>query len=457
MTAEDGERQYQKLLRRFPERARPVGFYPLPTTRVSEPFQVGWLHERLCPLASRLLYIHVPFCNQRCHYCRFFPGPNSAGIEDSFLQGARSQLAWWARKTEVNLPTLDAAFLGGGSPSALSAAGIRQLLNAIREQFELAPTAEITMEWYPADADPLKIETAIDMGVTRFSIGAQSWNRETLGQLGCHHEPGQIDKLIESMRSAGVSNINLDLMCNVPGQSLEDHLDDVRHARDSGAAMISTNILELTSGTPYSAVGGTEAGESEKRKWLHRTSAILREMGYRNQRVRNFYRDDHVHRYNALCLGTGFDILPVGPGAYGYVAGMPLISQPDRKTWLTAPEDSTVTGYSRVTNDELRRAFVINCLVELKLEAAAYHRQFGTDVFADFPLLAELRDEGAIIRTCDGWRLSDPAVEFADDVSVALYSTAQRGLFARHLNVGRSNGETQYFPVPATIGRPASS
>lgn len=458
MTTETEAHRYDRILRRFPRRARPVGFYPLPTDHVSEPFDVDWLRDRPSPLLSRLLYVHVPFCNQRCHYCRFYPGPSSVSIEDSFLKGAREQLAWWAEAAAVGTrPNLLAVFFGGGSPSALSAAAIRRIFTIIRGEFELPPTAEITMEWYPADADPGKIETAIEMGINRFSVGVQSWNGTTLGRLGCHHEPAQIDRLIGMMRSAGVVNINIDLMCNVPGQSLADHLEDVERARDGGAAMISTNILELASGTPYSVTGGTEADEAEKRHWLRRTGETLHEMGYRNQRVRNFYRDDFIHRYNELCLGTGFDILPIGPGAYGYVAGMPLISEPDRKLWLSTAEHGAVAGYSRAAQDELRRAFVINCLIELKVESGAYRQQFGTDVFADFPLLAELRQEGALVEAGDGWRMPRPAAEFSDDVSLALYSETQRSLFARHLDVGRSKRETQYFPVPAPVSRPASS
>ncbi len=472
-TARDTAGQREWLHRRFPERARPVGFYPLPTTRPDVPFDPAWIGQDWIgqhrigqdqPPGSRLLYVHVPFCNQRCHYCRFYPGPNSGGIEERFIRAAAEQLGWWAA-ADKRQAAVAAIFMGGGSPSALSAAGMRALFGAIRDAFDLA-APEITMEWYPADADDEKLDTALELGVTRFSIGAQSWNPATLASLGCHHAGEQVDDLIGRLSARGVTNYNIDLMCNAAGQVIGDHLDDIRRAAACGAAMISTNILELASGTPYSATGGTEADGAEKREWLRLIGDALYGLGYANQRVRNFYRDGMLHKYNRLCAGLDFDILPVGPGAYGYVAGMPVVCEPERRLWEQRAAGGAIAGYGRSSGAELRRSFVVNSLLELSIDAQAYTRRFLADPFSEHPVLAELRDQG-ILREQGSpaglhgqgtppergslWRLTRPGMEFADDISVAVYSDIQRGLFARHLSTGRSKQETQYFPVPARI------
>lgn len=442
--------QYRWLHDTFPDRARPVGFYPLPTTRSDTPFDPDWVGTHTGE-RTRLLYVHVPFCNQRCHYCRFYPGPNSRGIEERFLAGAVEQLTWWGSALGDQQP-VSAAFFGGGSPSALSPGGMSTLFDAIRGAFRIASDAEITMEWYPADCAADKLDTAIGHGVTRFSIGAQSWNPEVLAALGCHHRPEQVDRLLQMLRDRHVDNVNVDLMCNVAGQSLGQHLADVRRAASTGATMISTNILELASGTPYSATGGTESGAAEKRMWLYETSRALRHLGYTNQRMRNFYRDDRYHRYNRFCAGLDFDIIPIGPGAYGYVDGMPVISEPDRTRWQQRAATGAVSGYSRTSNGELRRAFVVNSFLELGLDADTYTQRFGSSPFDDFPLLAELRERRILHAQASSWRLSQPGIEFADDISVRLYSDVQRDLFARHLNIGRSRHESQYFPLPVTRG-----
>jgi len=461
--ADQESAQYEWLREMFPERARPVGFYPLPTTRSDVPFDPNWVGKYTDGERTRLLYFHVPFCNQRCHYCRFYPGPNSRGIEERFLTGAVEQLTWWGSVLGDQPTNVSAAFFGGGSPSALTPGGMSALFDAIRGAFKVASDAEITMEWYPADGDADKFDTAIEHGVTRFSIGAQSWNPKVLKALGCHHDPKQVDHLLEMLRNRQIDNFNVDLMSNVPGQNLDDHLADVQRAASMGAAMISTNILELASGTPYSAIGGTEAGSAEKRRWLYETSRALHGLGYTNQRARNFYRDDHLHRYNRLCSGLGFDIIPVGPGAYGYVDGMPVISEPDRALWQQHAAAGAVSGYSRTSDAELRRAFVVNSLLELGLDADVYSRLFRASPFDDFSMLAELRDRGVLREEASAWRLSQTGIEFADDINVSMYSNIQRDLFARHLRTGRSKQQSQYFPValsdadctrpdPSTVG-----
>src|SRR5262249_48219557 len=145
-----------------------------------------------------------------------------------YLRAAATQLRWWAA-ADRRPAGVAAIFVGGGSPSALSAAGMRTLFGAIRESFTLdAP--EITMEWYPAAADDEKLDTALELGVTRFSIGAQSWNPATLASLGCHHTGDQVDDLIARLHARGIANYNIDLMCNATGQAIGDHLGDIRRA-----------------------------------------------------------------------------------------------------------------------------------------------------------------------------------------------------------------------------------
>lgn len=444
----DFDETYEWLEGRFPTRARPVGFYPLPDTKAEVSFDPAWIGQASAA-ARNLLYIHVPFCNQRCGYCRFYPGPASRGIEEQFLGGAISQLQWWAQTLDSSKsPEIHAVFFGGGSPSALTAPALRTLMDAIRSHFDVRADCEITMEWYPADSSPGKIQAAWEMGVSRISIGAQSWNPNTLKALGCHHTPDSIDQLLGVLDSQEIGNVNIDLMSNVPGQTLDDHLADIQRASDRGAAMVSTNILESAAGTPFSVLGGEEDSDPMKRLWLRQISRRLRELGFTAQRTRNFYRNGRrLHQYNRSCTGLDFNIVPIGPGAYGYVAGMPVISNPDRNGWLETCRNGAISGYSRASEAEKRRAFIANSLLELTLHAGAYADQFNANAFEDFPVLAELTKQSLLLPDGDIWRLSHAAIEFADDIIVSVFSTAQRELFDRHLQIGRSRTASQYFPV----------
>lgn len=455
MTVHDNSSHYEWLDVRFPQRARPVGFYPLPTTRTDAPFIDQSAANSSAHPRFELLYIHVPFCNQRCHYCRFYPGPNSSGIENKFLDGLSNQLVWWSEHLSRRDAEVAAVFLGGGSPSALSVNAVHQLFAIVRQAFTLAPDAEVTMEWYPGDLEPEKLRVAVEAGVNRLSVGAQSWNSEVLAHLGCHHDGRQIDAVLEHITQAGITNFNLDLMCNVPGQTIENHLDDIGRAAEAGAAMISTNILELASGTPYSAVGGTEFPDAEKRTWLREASSALRALGFAHQRTRNFYRDGALHRYNRHCAGLDFDIIPAGPGAYGYVRGTPVISNPDRVLWHQQASTGAITGYATATEPELRRAHIVNSLLELHLNAHDYAERFGSSPFEEFPILQELAERDILHLEAGVWRLSQAGIEYADDICVSVYSNVQNMAFAHHLNVGRSRERTQYFPI--SLNAPSST
>src|SRR5262249_10259991 len=119
-----------------------------------------------------------------------------------------------------------------------------------------------------------------------------------------------------------------------------------------------------------------------------------------------------------------------------------------RARWQRSAPTGAIAGYARTSETERRRTFVINCLVELGLDADGYARLFNASPFDDFPILNELRERSILRQDQSGWRISRPGLEYADDISVSMYSDVQRDLFIRHLQTGRSRQESQYFPVP---------
>jgi coproporphyrinogen III oxidase-like Fe-S oxidoreductase len=450
MTDDDELRRW--LIARYPQRTRPIGFYPLPSTEVGP----GELHAdwRPYPALERrrgLVYLHVPFCRQRCSFCRFYPGGHTDQRATRFVDDARREIDLWAerRSRDPAAGAVEAVFVGGGTPSALATDQIEVLLRHLVAVFAVPPTAEITMEWYPKDAQPDKMAAARSAGVNRLSVGAQSWDEGLLRSLGAHHTPGDVDAVLAAAEAAALDNVNIDLMADGLKHDLSAHLADLRRAIAARPAMISVNLLELAAGSPL-AHRRDEAAGDDKRRWLGAASATLAQSSYRHQRVRNYYRDGRLHRYNRASAGIAFDIVPVGPGAYGFLGGWPVTNAIAFDDWSErlAGGGDAVVGCAAPTDDEMRRAFVVNSLLELAIEGGEYQRLFATAVTDDFPALRELVAGGAF-EAGEGGRLvlDATASEFADDISREVFSDFQHDAFDVHLKVRRTRRRSQYFPV----------
>lgn len=440
------------LLDRYPARTPPIGFYPLPEWEVAPGrFTATWRCQPTARPRVGLVYVHVPFCRQRCAFCRFYPGPHGDDRAASFVDTARRELDWWAaaRAATPDAGPVAAVFVGGGTPSSLRADQLGQLLGHLRQAFDVRPAAEVTVEWYPKDADADKLAAGLAAGMTRVSSGVQSWEPATLRGLGAHHDGADVDAVLRTCAEAGVANLNIDLMANAPGQSLAQHLADVDRAVTAGAAMVSVNMLELADGSPLAAHGATDPPAGEKRRWLAAAAARLGADGFEHQRVRNFHRHGRLHRYNRASTGIAFDIVPIGPGAYGFVGGWPVINAISFQDWQARVHGGgpAVVGCAEPSDDERRRAFVVNSLLELAVDPARYRDQFDTELFDDFPVLATLATAGVFVERDGELRLDGVAAEFGDDIAAEVFSAFQRRTFSRHLHVGRRADRSQYFPT----------
>jgi len=443
------------LARRYTDRARPIGFCPLPDRRVGGD-EFASLYRPVPELGGRtgLLYVHVPFCTQRCSFCRFFSGMYSDEKAEGYVSTALAQVERWAelRRRDEGAGLIEAVFVGGGSPSSLPAHQLSRLLDGVRDRLPFAAGSEITVEWYPADLGPRRFEAALACGVDRFSFGVQSFDDDVLRSMGSRHSAADAVAATGQAASAAGVTFNIDLMANVPGQQLGSHVDDIATAISTGAHNISLNPLELTPGTPLAARAaaiGFDEVDAEKRRWLELTRHHLQEKGFVHQRARNFVRPGAKHRYNAATVGVSYDIVPVGPGAYGFVGGWAVHVEPDLATWhgLVSDGSLAVSAVCEPSTDELKRSFLVTSLLELEIDWQRYMSTFGSDPLADFPSLATLATFGALTTVGEVLRLVDPAILYADDISYELYSESQRESFASHLTSRRRDGTTQYFPL----------
>ncbi len=166
------------------------------------------------------IYLHIPYCRSKCHYCDFYATSNMASVE-SLVESEKSELL--ARKQYIGDELVETIYFGGGTPSVLSAIQVKDLLGVIYTNFSVAMDCEITLEANPEDlAEPYLSDLRL-AGINRLSIGIQSFNDEMLAYLGRGHDNSKLVNKIKAVKNAGIENISIDLIYGIPGLSLDNY------------------------------------------------------------------------------------------------------------------------------------------------------------------------------------------------------------------------------------------
>jgi oxygen-independent coproporphyrinogen-3 oxidase len=205
------------------------------------------------------IYIHFPFCRSRCSYCDFATGLYETAAATRYVNAVVRELS----QADVLVDrTVDTIYLGGGTPSLLEPGQLSQLLSAVRDRFHASPTAEITMEMNPGSAGgssrssntPAELIRTLrdfrELGVTRVSFGAQTFDDRELARLGRSHNAADVRQTFSNLRSAGFDNISFDLIAGLPGQSLDGWKRNLDEALRLRPEHLSFYLLEVHEGTP---------------------------------------------------------------------------------------------------------------------------------------------------------------------------------------------------------------
>ena len=164
------------------------------------------------------LYLHIPFCRSRCHYCGFYSVGSK--LTDSFLDALAQEMENKSKLFEDKL--CDTVYLGGGTPSVLSGNQLKSIIEALHRYFHIYENAEITMEMNPCDMTESYLKNALVQGVNRISVGVQTNRDELLVKIGRRHTAAEAEKAVNRAFKLGFRNISIDLMCELPGQTVDD-------------------------------------------------------------------------------------------------------------------------------------------------------------------------------------------------------------------------------------------
>ncbi|MGC2403118.1 MAG: radical SAM family heme chaperone HemW [Acidobacteriaceae bacterium] len=193
------------------------------------------------------IYIAVPFCRAKCTYCNFASGVSSAGAHEKYVARICDDIRSVRRRLEVaSLPEgVDSIYLGGGTPSLLAPALVRELASTLRQEFAISPTAEITLECAPGQIDDAALEAMLSLGVNRISFGVQSLVDREAAATGRFHTRDVVLRDLERVRAAGVNALSIDLIAGMPYQTVDSWQESLDVLVATGVGHASVYMLEI--------------------------------------------------------------------------------------------------------------------------------------------------------------------------------------------------------------------
>jgi oxygen-independent coproporphyrinogen III oxidase len=374
------------------------------------------------------LYVHIPFCFHKCHYCDFYSITRQT--EERMGQFVARLLAEAALYSARPLPHAGAwlrprtVFFGGGTPSLLPARLMRRLIEGLLQRFDFSNVKEWTIEANPATLTLEYAHMLRELGVDRLSFGAQSFKPTELATLERHHHPDDVPRSVQLARAAGFERINLDLIYGIPGQDLAAWADSLESAITLGTSHLSCYGLTYEPNTPMAVrkrLGHFQAVEEDvELAMLRHTRRRLAEAGLPAYEISNYARPGEECRHNLL-YWTGGSYIGLGPSAASHVEGRRWRNRPHLGEWERAIDSGALPAADVEHLSPLQRAGELAMLL-LRLtngiEFADFIDRTGYDarlLYAD--QLQRFEKLGLIEVTHGHARLTDAGLPLADAIA----------------------------------------
>ena len=369
------------------------------------------------------LYIHIPFCATKCYYCAFNTYTFHKEQAKVYLQALRTEMELYASETEP----LQTIFIGGGTPSILSANALTQLFTNIGEYFQITPNVEITVECNPGTVDAEKLRVMRDNGVNRLSFGLQAMQDETLKQLGRIHTVAEFLESYHLAREGGFENINIDLIFALPDQTMDawhHTLNEVISLEPTHISAYNLVMEETTRFYEWWQAGELHLpSEDTEADMFQYTIETLTAHGYRHYEICNFASPNHSAKHN-LVYWDNQPCLGLGAGACGYVNGIrysnirgivPYIKKLSQHHKPIADTEH-LTGHA-----EKAETLMLALRKREGISLDAYQSRFGEKIEVAFgDILKKWIDQQLLEYTATHLRLTSRGLFLANEVFVEL-------------------------------------
>jgi oxygen-independent coproporphyrinogen-3 oxidase len=361
------------------------------------------------------LYIHIPFCQAKCAYCDFNSFAGGEPLFAPYLAALRTEMALWVeRRHPQPRPRFQTVYIGGGTPTVLPADDLAQFLGAVRRAMTLADDAEITVEANPGTVHAGALVCLRQAGITRLSLGVQSFDDALLRILERIHSAAEARTAVRDARAAGFANLNLDLMFGLPGQTLRHWQDGVRQAVELGPEHLSLYALTVETGTPLAAYikeGTLPAPDddlaAEMYEWAEQE---LGQAGYVHYEISNWARLGYACQHN-LVYWHNLPYIGLGAGAHSWWKGRRWANLGHPADYIRALDAGRLPIAAEEEIEpkiEMGETMMMGLrLLEEGVSLAGFQQRFGTPLDAVYARpIASLIERGLLERLPDRVRLT---------------------------------------------------
>ena len=335
---------------------------------------------------ARSLYIHVPFCATKCHYCAFNTYAFHKEQAHHYLEALRSEMELY----RLDSGRLKTVFIGGGTPSILSAESLDRLFGHLHTVFEVDEAAEITVECNPGTVDRQKLDVMRSGGVNRLSFGVQAMDDATLERLGRIHTVDEAIQSYDLARGVGFDNINLDLIFALPNQTVEEWKSCLQEVISLQPEHISAYSLMLEEGTVFYEswrTGKLQRLSDEVEAEMYRaTIDTLTDHGYQQYEISGFAKPRCAAKHN-LVYWDNQSYIGLGPGACGYINGVRYSNIRGVQDYVESLKQGRkpVADSEQLTGrDEKAETIILGLRKREGIRELDYQRRFGESIEVEF-------------------------------------------------------------------------
>lgn len=336
------------------------------------------------------LYIHIPFCVRKCHYCDFY-SQTELSLKPRFLKALIAEM----ELVSAEGLSFDTLYIGGGTPSVYECNDIGQIVAAISQNFDCLPDSEITIEVNPASASLEQLKGYREAGINRINIGVQSFNQKNLDFLGRIHTTAEACKAIAEAHQAGFKNIGLDMIYGLPGQSEQVWQQDLEQATRYRPAHIACYMLTYEKGTPLHSdlkSGRVQPlSDDHVRVLFEATIELLEDNGYFQYEISNFARKEkdpatNISRHN-LKYWTRAPFIGLGPSAHSFIKSQRYWNQLSVDRYLAAIESGRTPIAERevlTAEQEMIETIYLGLRMTQGIDLVWFKQKFGIDFSQTF-------------------------------------------------------------------------
>lgn len=332
------------------------------------------------------LYIHIPFCVSKCRYCDFLSFSSDGDTVRKYTDALIREIS--SKKNKENIT--DTIFIGGGTPSLLDVKYIKEIFDSLYDDFNISDDAEITIEANPGTITKEKAKAYAELGINRVSMGLQSADNEALKKLGRIHDFNHFLESYDILRNEGMSNINVDIMSGLPGQSVAKYEETLCKVCDVNPEHISAYSLIVEEGTPfyqmYNPVDGLRRDElpdeDSEREQYYMTRDILKDAGYFRYEISNYSKPGYECRHNTG-YWRGVPYIGMGLGASSLWNGTRYNNTGDMSEYIrcSMKPDSIAENVQKLTDaDRMEEFMFLGLRMTEGIQNSEFYEKFGVTV-----------------------------------------------------------------------------